>query len=145
MSERASSMPGDALTRVRYPETDKMGVAHHSHYLVWFELGRTEWMRQRGVPYAEVEEKERMFLPVVELGAVYRAPARYDDVLRIRTRVGWVGRVRVRLEYSVVREQDGVVLAEGFTVHASVDERGAVRRLPASLLERFSDAPQGPA
>ena len=94
---------GRTSTRVRYSETDRMGVSHHSHYLVWFELGRTEWLRELGLPYAEVE-REGVLLPVVEVGASYRAPARYDDRLLITTQLGWVRGARMRLEYAMRRE-----------------------------------------
>ena len=128
---------GIAWTRVRYPETDRMGVAHHAHYLVWFELGRTEWMRDLGVPYGRLEEQEGVFLPVVEAGATYHASARYDDRLRIATRVAWIRRVRMRLEYRVTRAEDGLLLATGFTVHAAVGRDGKPCRLPAALRARL--------
>jgi acyl-CoA thioester hydrolase len=101
-------------------------------------------MRQLGVPYAEIEEQEALFLPVIEAGAVYRAPARYDDLLRITTRVGWVRAVRIRLEYSVAREPDGTVLATGYTVHAAIDGEGVPRRLPERLVTRLSRSPEDP-
>lgn len=128
---------GRARTRVRYPETDRMGIAHHSHYLVWFELGRTEWMRDLGVPYAALEDGEGAFLPVVEAGAAYRASARYDDSLLITTRLVWARRVRMRLEYEIARESDGELLATGYTVHACVDRAGRPRRLPGALTSRI--------
>lgn len=114
-----------------------MGVAHHSHYLVWFEIGRTEWMRDLGVPYAEMEERSGTFLPVVEAAVTYHASARYDDRLLVSTRLAWARRVRMRLEYDVIREDDGRLLATGFTVHAAVDRAGHPRRLPEALLRRL--------
>jgi acyl-CoA thioester hydrolase len=116
-----------------------MGVAHHSHHFVWFELGRTEWMRERGVPYAQLEEQEGVFLPVVEAGAEYHASARYDERLSITTRLTWVRRVRMRLEYEIRREDDALV-ATGFTVHAALDRSGKPRRLPEELLQRIGSA-----
>lgn len=135
-AERRRGAEGCTSTRVRYPETDRMGVAHHAHYLVWFELGRTEWLRDLDLPYAEIEE-EGVFLPVVEVGANYRAPARYDDRLLITTRLAWARGARMRLEYAVRREEDRVLLASGFTVHAAVDRRGKPRRLPQKLTRRL--------
>lgn len=139
----ANAGEGRVRTRVRYPETDRMGVAHHSHYLVWFEIGRTEWMRDLGVPYAEIEEREGAYLPVVEAGAAYHRSARYDDRLVVTTRVAWVRRVQMRLEYQVAREEDGALLATGHTVHACVDRAGRLRRLPERLVERLGGSSEG--
>jgi acyl-CoA thioester hydrolase len=120
--------------QVRYPEVDPMGVAHHSHHFVWFEIGRTEWMRDRGLPYASVEE-EGIFLPVVEASCSYRAPVRYDDRLKVRTEVAEAGAVRVTFTYRIERADDGALLASGRTTHAAVDRRGRPRRLPQALRE----------
>lgn len=117
-----------------------MGIAHHSHYLVWFELGRTEWMRELGTPYGELEDREAVFFPVVEAGAVYKSPARYDDVLRIVTRLAWTERVRMRLEYTIDRPADGVLLATGHTVHACVGRDGRAMRMPEGLAVRLRAA-----
>ncbi len=117
-----------------------MGVAHHTHYLVWFELGRTELMRQRGCPYGELEERDGIRFPVVELGARYRAPAKYDEILTITTRVAEIRGARVRFEYSIERAGEERPLAVGFTVHALVDAHGRPRRLPPHLLARLGGA-----
>jgi len=118
-----------------------MGIAHHAHYFVWFELARTEWMRELGVPYRELEERDRTYLPVVEAGSIYHASARYDDTLRISVQLAWVRRVRMRLEYAVTRVGDGLLLATGFTVHAAVDQQGHPRRLPDRLVRAIGSAP----
>ena len=125
-------------TRVRYPETDRMGVAHHTHYFVWFELGRTELMRQAGCAYGALEDADGVFFPVVEAGAHYIAPARYDEVVEIDTRLAATEGVRVRFEYVLRREADGTVLAKGFTVHASCGRDGRPARLPESVRERLT-------
>jgi acyl-CoA thioester hydrolase len=125
---------GVVEVRVRYPEVDRMGVAHHSHHFVWFEIGRTELMRERGLPYAAIEE-EGIFLPVVQAACDYRAPARYDERLRVRTRLQQAGPVRVTFSYRVERAGDGTLVATGSTTHAAVDVRGRPRRLPARLRE----------
>ncbi len=132
---------GTTTTRVRYPETDRMGVAHHSHYFVWFELGRTEWMRELGSPYALMEDRDGVFLPVVDAGATYHASARYDERLVITTRLAWARRVRMRLEYEIARDEDRRLLATGFTVHAAVGSDGKPRKLPAWLTQRFPERP----
>ena len=127
--ERAGEM---IQIRVRYPEVDRMGVAHHASHFVWFEVGRTELMRARGMTYAGVEA-EGVFLPVIEAACNYHAPARYDDLLRVRTEIAEIGGVRVKFRYRIERESNGVLLATGTTTHAAVDGRGLPRRLPASL------------
>ena len=114
-----------------------MGVAHHSHYFVWFELGRTELMRDLGCPYGALEEGEGVFFPVIEAGAHFRAPAKYDEELVIETRLVGTTGVRVRFEYEIRRELDGIVLSSGFTVHASVGRDGRPRRIPEDLRARL--------
>ena len=118
--------------RVRYPEVDRMGVAHHSHYFVWLEIGRTELMRARGVDYRLLED-EGLFLPVVEASCAYLAPARYDELLRVHTRVESAGGVRVSFSYRIERQPDGRLLATGTTRHAAVDRSGRPRRLPGTI------------
>ena len=118
--------------RVRYAETDQMRVAHHAGYLVWFEAGRTEYIRACGRSYAQLEE-DGWLLVVIEANCRYRHPARYDDVLTLRTRVRELGPARLSFGYELVRAADGVLLADGWTVHAAVDRGGRVRRLPESV------------
>jgi acyl-CoA thioester hydrolase len=119
--------------RVRYAETDQMGVAWHGSYLAWFEVGRTDLLRERGMTYRELEARD-LHLPVLELRARYRRPALYDDLIEVRTRlVSWSG-ARVAFEYEVHREGgEKPALATGFTEHAAVDGRGRPRRLPEEL------------
>lgn len=128
---------GRAVTRVRYPETDRMGVAHHTHFLVWFELGRTELMRERGCAYGELEDREGIFFPVIRATAAYHAPARYDEQLSITTRIVSVRGARVVFEYEISRAADGTVLATGATEHAAVDGSGRPCRLPAELRRKL--------
>lgn len=110
-----------------------MGVAYHAHYLVWFEMGRTELMREAGCAYRELEDRDGIFFPVVELGARYRAPARYDDRLVVVTRLTSVTGIRVRFDYSVLREPGGDVLATGFTEHCAIRGHGRPVRLPVEI------------
>ncbi len=124
-------------TRVRYPETDRMGVAYHGHYLVWFELGRTELLRGLGNTYADLEQRRGIHFPVVEVGARYYNPARYDDVIHVDTRLVRLGGVRMRFDYGVLRESDGRRLAGGFTVHAAVGRDGRPVRLPEDLRRKL--------
>jgi acyl-CoA thioester hydrolase len=123
---------------VRYPETDRMGVAHHTHYFVWFEMGRTELMREAGCAYGALEDDDGVFFPVVEVGASYLASARYDEILEIETSLTSAGGVRVRFDYVLRRPGDPRVLAKGFTVHASCGRDGKPARLPESLRSRLA-------
>ena len=123
---------GVVQIRVRYPEVDRMGLAHHRNHFVWFEIGRTELMRERGTTYAHIEE-EGISLPVIEATCRYVAPARYDEQLIVRTTLSEVRRVRITFSYRIEREADGALLATGSTTHAAVDRRGKPRRLPDRL------------
>jgi len=114
-----------------------MGVAHHTHYFVWFELGRTELMREAGCAYGALEDDEAVFFPVVEAAAAFKASARYDETLEIDTRLTAAEGVRVRFEYEVRGAADGRLLATGHTVHACCGRDGRPMRLPASLRERL--------
>jgi acyl-CoA thioester hydrolase len=125
--------PTDYLTvshhfRVRYAETDAMGIAHHSSFLLWMEMGRTEFMRSFGFTYRELESLGVM-LPVVELNVRYRRPTRYDDRLRIDTHVAEFSRVRIKMYYRIYREPDNELLAEGWTLHAIAGRDGRPVRL----------------
>jgi acyl-CoA thioester hydrolase len=128
----ARAVRGAVTVRVRYPETDQMGVAHHSHFLVWFEIGRTELMRAQGCAYAELEASG-VWMPVVEASCRYVSPARYDDELAIETVLEEVTRVTARFSYRIMRARDGVLLATGATRHAATDHKGVPRRMPAAL------------
>jgi acyl-CoA thioester hydrolase len=116
--------------RVRYAETDQMGVVYHSNYLVWFEIGRVEFMREHGLSYKEMELEEGCMIAVVEATARYRAPARYDEELVVETELQSARGAVIRFEYRVVRPEDGVLLCEGHTVHVVVGRDMKRRRLP---------------
>lgn len=108
---------GQTRFRIRYAETDRMGVAYNAHYLTWFEIGRTEFMRATGLPYREVEARGRN-LPIIQAELRLRSPVRYDDFLTTET---WIERIRSRsitFAYRILHE--GGVVAEGRTVHACV-------------------------
>ncbi len=114
--------------RVRYAETDKMGVVYHANYFVWFEVGRTDWLRQAGWTYRELEA-DGVSLPVIEAHCEYRQPARYDDELGIRTRATCLSPVRVRFDYEIVLPSETLAVT-GYTVHCAVDLSGRPCRLP---------------
>ena len=120
----------DTEIRVRYPECDPMGVAHHATYPIWFEIGRTEMLRARGGNYRDLE-REGVFLAVVRLEVRYRRPARYDDLLTLRTELRLAGPVKIEHTYGLFR--DGELLAEASTTLACLDRDGRARVLPQSL------------
>ena len=121
--------------RVRYAETDGMGVVYYGNYLTWFEVGRTDLLRQLGESYREIEENERIHLPVVEAHCRYHKPARYDDLVDIVTRASRPSRARVQFDYELSRAEDGVLLASGTTLHVAVGRDGRPCRLPRKLQE----------
>jgi len=118
--------------RVRYAETDAMGVAHHANYFVWFEAGRTEYTRVVGLPYREVEAGG-VRLVVIEAHCRFHRPARYDDVVVVRTSLRDMSKATLTFAYDVVAKGDGARLAGGYTVHAATDVSGRVRRMPVSV------------
>lgn len=113
-------MHSDTEIRVRYKETDQMGVVHHSNYYTWFEAARTEFIRALGVSYRSMEDMG-FRLPLLESHCVYKQGVRYDDLITIRTRITGFNGVRLTLDYTVRRKEDNVLLAEGSTVHVFTD------------------------
>lgn len=137
MSDRAAPHVWDAPVRVRYADTDQMGIAYYANYLAWFEVGRAEWFRSIGHNYRDLEAQGFM-LPVIEAHCEYRQSARYDDALAIRTRGRLVSAVRVRFEYEVILAATGQTAAVGYTVHAATDIGGRPKRLPPLVRTLFS-------
>jgi acyl-CoA thioester hydrolase len=123
--------------RVRYAETDRMGVSYYAHYLVWFEMGRAEYFRDLGVSYTSYEE-EGMFLPVIEAFARYLAPTTYDDPLTIEVIVSAVGRSSIKFEYRILHAETERKVAEGYTVHAFVDRSHKPVRVPDEIKHKIS-------
>jgi acyl-CoA thioester hydrolase len=136
MSEHARvQVNGEARVRVRYAETDQMGVVYHANYLIWFEVGRVELMRQRGLDYKRMELEEGCFIVVVEATARYKAPARYDDELIVETTVKSVRGPVIRFDYRILRVEDGLLLCEGETVHVVLGRDMKRRRIPKKYAE----------
>jgi len=127
--------------RVRYGDTDQMGVAYYGNYLRWFEIGRAEMMRSLGSTYRSIEESG-VRLPVVEARCRYLKPARYDDLLAIETGVIELGRASVRFGYRIVGEATGERLAHGMTEHCFMGDQGRPVRAPAALIELLERAPR---
>jgi acyl-CoA thioester hydrolase len=121
---------GEIQVRVRYAETDRMGLLHHANYLVYFEQGRTELLRSSGMAYKDLEDQGYL-LVLTRVEVRYRAPARYDDLLTLRTIVERTTSVRIDHRYELLRE--GQLLAEGKTTLACIDREGQVQQLPESL------------
>ena len=131
------SRSGSTTVRVRYAETDQMGIAWHGEYLAWFEVGRTDLLRGCGCTYRDLEA-QGLRLPVIEVQARYLRPALYDDVLEIHTRLTDIGGARVSFDYEVRREGTEGPLATGSTSHAAIDLRGRPRRIPEDLRRRLA-------
>ena len=126
--------------RVGYAETDKMGVVHHSNHLVWFEAARTEHMRRTGVTYRELEE-QGVLLAVVDARVRYRAPARYDDLVRVSCWIRDVGSRRVTFGYQVVHADSRALLATGETSLIALNRQHVPSRLPEHVLELLAPSP----
>lgn len=107
--------------RTRYAETDQMGIIYHANYFTWFEIGRTEFFRSLGMDYRELENRD-VLLPVIDVGCKYKVSAKYDDEIVIKTRVTKLKGVKLQFEYDIVRREDGILLAEGYTIHAFVNK-----------------------
>ena len=132
----ATSRQTTSTVRVRYAETDKMGIVYYANYLIWFEIGRTDWLRATGSTYRSMEE-DGIQLPVIEAHCEYRQGARYDDDVEIRTSARKLSPVRVQFDYEAVRRPDGAVLATGHTVHATIDRSGRPVRMPDRVRTLF--------
>lgn len=120
----------DARVRVRYAETDQMGVVYHANFLVWFEVGRVELMRALGVEYKRMEGEDDCHIVVADAHCRYHHPARYDEELRIRTRIAESRNRMVKFSYEVFRDADGTLLANGHTIHIICGSNGRPKLLP---------------
>jgi acyl-CoA thioester hydrolase len=127
--------------RVRYAETDKMGIVHHSNYLIWFEAGRSDLCRARGFSYKEMEEQAGALMVVAESYVRYKSPAFYEDVLSIRTTVSEVRSRSIRFSYEIHRTSDDTLIAEGETLHLVTDTNQRVRTIPDVYRHLLLDDP----
>ncbi len=126
--------------RVRYAETDQMGVVYHANHFIWFEVGRVELLRQLGFSYREMEENDGCFIAVVDARCRYKAPARYDDEVIIRTHLKNVRESLVHFGYELMRADDGILLAEGETTHVVTDANMKKRTIPEKYMNAFREA-----
>lgn len=117
--------------RVRYAETDKMGIVHHSNYYVWFELGRSEFCRSRGFSYRDMEDNDNALLVVAESYCRYKSPSYYEDILVVRSQVAKIRSRSIVFVYEIYRPSDDTIVAEGETLHIVVDRENKIRSLPS--------------
>jgi acyl-CoA thioester hydrolase len=127
----------DTTVRVRYAETDQMGVVYYGNYYLWFEVGRVELCRQLGFEYKKMETDDDSFIVVAESSCRYRKPAKFDDVLRIRTRIAEAQRRTIRFAYEIYREETNELLANGETFHVICDRLGRPKSLPEKYRKLF--------
>ena len=123
--------------RVRYAETDQMGIVHHSNYLIWFEAGRSDLCRARGFSYKEMEEVDNALLVVAETYCRYKSPAYYEDIITVRVKLGEMRSRSLRFLYQVHRRSDDTIIAEGETLHVVTDQNKRVRVLPEVYKQMF--------
>jgi acyl-CoA thioester hydrolase len=126
----------DTSIRVRYAETDQMGVAHHSNHLIWFEAGRVDYCHQLGFEYKQMEIDDDSFIVVAEATCRYKRPARFDDVLTIRTRVTESQRRTIRFAYEILSQTEELI-ATGETLHVICDRHGRPKSLPEKYRQYF--------
>ena len=127
--------------RVRYAETDKMGIVHHSNYLIWFEAGRSDLCRARGFSYKEMEESDDALMVVAESYVRYKSPAFYEDLLHVRTRIAEIRSRSIRFVYEIVRISDATLIAEGETLHLVTDSSKRVKQIPDIYREKLLSEP----
>src|SRR5229473_246979 len=130
----------ESRLRVRYAETDQMGVVYHSNHFVWFEIGRVELLRQLGFSYRDMEQIDDRFIAVVDARCRYRAPARYDDEIIVKTHLKNVRESVIHFGYELVRVGDGLLLADGETTHMVIDAQMKTAPLPPAFLKVFREA-----
>jgi len=133
-------MTGETRIRVRYAETDQMGVVYHSNFIIWFEVGRVELLRQMGFRYREMEEQDDCHIAVADVSCRFKAPAHYDDEVLVRTQLKNVRDSLLHFGYEIVRAEDGALLAEGETTHLVVDGKFERRTLPEKYRIAFRNA-----
>jgi acyl-CoA thioester hydrolase len=140
MSSNNHKAFNETRLRVRYAETDQMGVVYHSNHLIWFEVGRVELMRQMGFSYRDMEREDGLFIAVAEAKCRYRAPVYYDEEVVVRTQLKSVRESVVVFSYELVRPETGALLAEGETTHIVTDINMKIAALPEKYLNTFRAA-----
>ena len=129
--------------RIAYADTDRMGVVYYGNYFMLFERGRTELFRNLGVRYRDMEEQNKVFLPAAEAQCKYLSPAKYDDLIRVVTRVKAIGGAHIDFDYEIFHAENGQKLAVGFTRHPFVNDRWRPVRIPAEIRAKLLKANGG--
>jgi acyl-CoA thioester hydrolase len=140
MSSNSHHAFHETRLRVRYAETDQMGIVYHSNHLIWFEVGRVELMREMGFSYRDMEHQDGCFIAVAEVKCRYRAPVYYDEEVLVRTRLKNVRESVIVFSYELVRADSMALLAEGETTHIVTDSKMKVAALPEKYLTAFRAA-----
>jgi acyl-CoA thioester hydrolase len=140
MSSNHNPAVNETKLRVRYAETDQMGVVYHSNHLIWFEVGRVEFMRQMGFSYRDMERDDGLFIAVAEAKCRYRAPVYYDEEVVVRTQLKRVRESVIVFRYELARANTGALLAEGETTHVVTNSEMKVSALPKKYLTVFRSA-----
>jgi acyl-CoA thioester hydrolase len=135
----------DVTVRVRYAETDQMGVVYHSNYLIWYEVGRVELMRALGFDYKQMEIQDDTFIVVADVHCRYHHPARYDELLTVRTRILEAKTRTLKFGYELFRQPDDKLLATGHTIHVACNRVGHVTHFPAKYKAAFLSMTQSTA
>ena len=138
MSGRATV--SETRIRVRYAETDQMGVVYHANHFIWFEVGRVELLRQLGFSYRDMEASDGCFIAVVDARCRYKAPARYDDEIIVRTHIKNIRESLIHFGYELLRANDDTLLAEGETTHLVTDSEMKVTPIPQKYVDAFRQA-----
>lgn len=142
MNKRANlpAVVNESRIRVRYAETDQMGVVYHANHFIWFEVGRVELLRQLGFSYKDMEQQDKCFIAVVDARCRYKAPAHYDDEIIVKT---WLKNIResvIQFGYELLRVDDGSLIAEGETTHIVADAQMCKTALPEKYMKVFREA-----
>ncbi len=119
--------------RVRYADTDQMGVVYYANYFVWLEIARTEFLRSLGLDYRSIEQEKQLALPVIEAHCKYKSPARYDEIIVIETKVSQVKNSSLRFDYRLINKDGGILLAEAYTSHVFIDSQRRPVRIPEKI------------
>lgn len=128
---------GEVKIRVRYAETDQMGVVYHANHFIWFEVGRVEFFRQLGFSYREMEHNDNCYIVVVDARCRYKSPARYDEEVLVRTFLKNIRESVIHFGYELLRVSDGTLLAEGETTHVVTDGEMKRRAIPEKYMQSF--------
>jgi acyl-CoA thioester hydrolase len=138
MPQKSTPVCSESRVRVRYAETDQMGVVYHSNHFIYFEIGRVDLLRQLGFTYKEMEKEDNCFIAVVDARCRYKAPALYDDELIVRTHIKNARESLIHFGYELVRASDGTLLAEGETMHVVTDANMQKRSMPEKYVKALA-------